>query len=779
MNKRVFEKLEFDKILNMLEAKALSDSGKQAALALTPGKSIAAVRLMQSETLEAESTLMRETKTPMSSFSDISSETARLKTGADLSCRELLRVLGVQKSAKRAKAGLKKQEGSENLLYNIAEPLYYDEAMIRELDNAIISENELADDASAELLSIRRKILRENDGIHEKLNAVIRSTKHKDHLQDAIITMRNGRYVVPVKQEYRRSLSGLVHDQSSSGQTVFIEPMEVVEANNRLRELELEEKAEIARILHEFSEQLREYWQQLKDDLEILTRLDIIFAKASLASSMKASPPQITDEKKLAIKNGRHPLIDVKTVVPVSLYIEDGYSGLIITGPNTGGKTVTLKLTGLMVLMAQSGMFVPADAGTVLPVFTALFADIGDEQSIEQSLSTFSSHMKNITEITKKADEHSLVLLDELGAGTDPAEGAALAMAILEELEFSKSFVLATTHYSEIKAFAMASDKYQNACMEFSVKTLSPTYRLIMGVPGVSNAFEISKKLGLGEQVIDRARRHMSEETVKFEQLIGEAERQREIAQHKQQQAEDFRRTAQSIKDKSNIELEKAKEKSAKIVERANEKALDILKEAKEEAELIITELKQAKAAKQEDINAARKALSDSIDKASGAVSKKPARKSSVKPADISAGETVKLINHGVTATVLKEPRDGKVQVQAGVVKMTVDITEIEPAEKQKQTSRLGGFKRDLGAAVTMELDLRGMNLDEAVMETDKYLDEAFIAGRQEVSIIHGKGTGVLRSGIRDFLRTHPHADKFRQGKYGEGEAGVTIVTIK
>ncbi len=779
MNKRVFEKLEFNKILKMLESKALSDSGKEAALSLKPGININAVRILQSETLEAESTLMREPKTPMSSFSDISSETVRLKTGADLSCRELLRILGVLKAARRAKSGLSKQENSENLLPKIAELLYYDSSLIKELDDAIISENELADNASPELFNIRRRIMRENEGIHEKLNSVIRSSHHKEHLQDAIITMRNGRYVVPVKQEYRRSLNGLVHDQSSSGQTVFIEPMEVVEANNRLRELELAEKAEVERILHEFSEQLREYWQQLRDDLDILTRLDVIFAKATLASAMKASPPQITDEKKLIIKNGRHPLIDAKAVVPVSLYIDDGYTGLIITGPNTGGKTVTLKLTGLLVLMAQSGMFVPADAGTVLPVFTALFADIGDEQSIEQSLSTFSSHMKNITQITKNADENSLVLLDELGAGTDPAEGAALAMSILEELEFAQSFVMATTHYSEIKAFAMANEKYQNACMEFSVKTLSPTYKLIMGVPGVSNAFEISKKLGLGEQIIERARQHMSEETVKFEQLIGEAEKQREIAQQKQQQAEDFRRTAQSIKDKSNIELEKAKQKSEKIVERANEKALDILKEAKEEAEQIIKELKSAKAAKQEDINAARKALSDSIDKTSGAISKKPVRKSGAKPSDIAIGDTVKLINHGVTATVLKAPKDNKVQVQAGVVKMMVDISEVEPAIKEKQLGRLGGYKRELNATVAMELDLRGMSLDEAVMETDKYLDEAFIAGRQEVSIIHGKGTGVLRSGVRDFLRTHPHAEKFRQGKYGEGEAGVTIVTIK
>lgn len=779
MNKKVFAKLEFDKILMGLSEKALSDTGKEAALSLKPGKNVDAVKVLQSQTLEAESIMMREAKTPMSSFSDISTEATRLKTGADLSIRELLRILNVLKAARRAKRGITKQENSKNLLPEMAELLYYDEALIRELDSAILGENELADSASHELLSIRRRIMRENDGIRDKLNSVIRSAHHKEHLQDAIITMRNGRYVVPVKQEYKRSLKGLVHDQSASGQTVFIEPMEVVEANNKLRELELAEKAEIERILHEFSERLREYWEELRDNLNILTRLDVIFAKANLAYTMKASPPTITDEKKLIIKNGRHPLINAKEVVPVSLFIDDGYSGLIITGPNTGGKTVTLKLTGLLVLMAQCGLFVPADSGTTLPVFTALYADIGDEQSIEQSLSTFSSHMKNITNITKQADENSLVLLDELGAGTDPAEGAALAMSILEELSFARSFVMATTHYSEIKAFAMASEVYQNACMEFSVKTLSPTYRLIMGVPGVSNAFEISKKLGLSEAIIDRARQHMSEETVKFEQLIGEAERQRELAERKEQQAEDFRRSAQSIKDKSNIELEKAKEKRKKMIERANEQALDILKDARDEAERIITELKKAQALKQEDINAARSALRGKIDKAAAGTQQKKVKKSKVTADEITVGDTVKLINHGVKATVLKAPKSGKVYVQAGAMKMEVKLTEVEPTEKPKQVRSVGGYKRSLHASVGMELDLRGMTLDEAIMETDKYLDEAFLSGRQEVSIIHGKGTGVLRQGIRDYLRTHPHADKFRQGLYGEGEAGVTIVTIK
>ena len=777
MNAKVLTKLEYDKIRTMLADKTLSDAGRLAALKLMPQKNAEAVKRMQSETLEAEGILMREPRSPMSGFSDIASETARLKTGADIGCQELLKVLSVLKAARRAKKGIPKQDGG--LLHALAMPLYYDNDMINDLDDAIISEDALADTASPELFAVRKKILRENEGIREKLSAIIRSSAHKDHLQDAIVTMRSGRYVVPVKQEHKKSLKGLVHDQSASGQTVFIEPMEVVEANNRLRELELAEAAEVERILHVFSDRLRVYRQELYDDLDILTQLDVIFAKAALAYTMEASPPTITEERRIIIKNGRHPLIGKKVVVPVSLNIDDPYQGLIITGPNTGGKTVTLKLTGLLILMAQSGLFVPADSGTTLPVVSGVYADIGDEQSIEQSLSTFSSHMTNITRIIKAASKKTLILLDELGAGTDPAEGAALAMAILEELEAKGSFVLATTHYSEIKAFAMASDTYQNACMEFNIKTLSPTYRLIMGVPGVSNAFEISQKLGLGGDIIDRARLHMSEETVKFEQLIGEAERQREMAQRKEQQAESFRRTAQSIKDKSDTKLQKAQEKSKKIIDKANEKALDILKDARDEAERIIAELKSAKAARQEDINAARKSLTSKIEGTAASLLKKQPRKSGIKPEDISVGDTVMLLGHGVKAAVLKEPKDGKVYVQAGALKMTVPLAEVILAEKEKKKPvRIGGFKR-AAAKASMDIDVRGMTLDEAIMETDKYLDDAFLSGQTEVIVIHGKGTGVLRAGIRDFLRTHAHVDKYRQGQFGEGESGVTIVTLK
>jgi DNA mismatch repair protein MutS2 len=775
MDQRVLKKLEFDKIRDRLAERAMSAPGRAAAQALMPKTNAAAVKRMQAETLEAESVMMRAAMSPMSGFSDIAGELARLKAGADLGCGELLRVLGVMKAARRARSGLK--ESGAALLWSYAQRLQYDERLMDEMDNAILGESALADSASPELSRIRRSILRENEGIREKLSSIIRSPQFKDYLQDAIVTMRGGRYVVPVKQEHKRHIRGLVHDQSASGQTVFIEPMDVVEANNRLRELELAEAAEVERILRMFSGRCRDIQAGLSDDLAALTALDLIFAKASLASAMKASPPNISDERRVVIKAGRHPLIDPHKVVPITLTIDDGFQGLIITGPNTGGKTVTLKLAGLLALMAQSGLFVPASGGTVLPVFSAVYADIGDEQSIEQSLSTFSSHMSNITRIVKAADEKSLVLLDELGAGTDPAEGAALAMAILERLEQRRCTVLATTHYSEIKAFAMASHAYQNACMAFSLKTLSPTYELIMGVPGVSNAFEISAKLGLEESVITRAREHMSEEAVKFEELIGEAQRRQELAEKKAQQAENDRRTAQSIRDKSDTELKKAQDKAQKLVDRANEKALEILKDAREEAERVISELKAAQG-RQEEINTARRSLNDKIEKASAGLRVKPGVKSDTRPEDLSVGDTVKLLASGVTATVLKVPRDGSVYLQAGAIKLTLPLGEVAPADEEKKVRRLGHVKRT-AVSPGMSLDVRGRTLDEAELETDGYLDAAFLAGLTEVVLIHGKGTGVLRAGLRDYLRTHAHVKTFRPGQYGEGEDGVTVITLK
>lgn len=776
MDIKVFKKLEFDKILHMLCEQTLSSNGKEAALSLKPKADILGANKLLEETLEAESVLMRA-GSPVTSFDDITKETMRLKAGADLQCKELLSTVSVLKAAKKAKLEL--SCGDTKHLSSMAQRLEYDEKIINKLDSAVLNETTLSDNASAELKSIRRRILREGEGIREKLNSIIRSPKYKEYLQDAIITTREGRYVVPVKQEHKRSFQGIIHDQSSSGQTYFIEPIEVVQSNNRIRELELEQAVEIERILHEFSEILREVLSELIENQKILTKLDLIFAKARLAGIMKAYPARLNENGILNIINARHPLIDSRKVVPVSLQIEQSDTGLIITGPNTGGKTVTLKTVGLMCLMAQSGLFVPAAETTTLPVYKKIFADIGDEQSIEQNLSTFSSHMGNITRVMRHADCFSLVLLDELGAGTDPAEGAALAMAILKALKERGAKVIATTHYSEIKAYAMSETSYKNASMAFSLNTLSPTYRLVMGVPGVSNAFEIAKKLGLDESIIADARTFMSKEAVKFEQLIGEAEKRREQAERKQKQAEDFRRSAQSIRDKSDTELKKAQLKAQKIIDKANEKALEILRDARNEAQGVIDKLKKADAFRQEQINAARKTLDKKIENTAANLREVQTTKSGTKREDVSAGDWVRILSHGVEAFVLKLKRDGKVHVQAGAVKLDVALDDIEISADSKNVDSIGGFRKSSIASPGLSIDLRGMTLDEAMLEADRYLDEAFLAGIHEVTIIHGKGSGALRSGIRAFLKTHTHVKSQRPGQYGEGEDGVTVVTIK
>ena len=591
MHKRVFGILEYDKILQMLSAYAHSDTGVKAALLLQPAEDVQETRRLLQETSEAESILYKQPTLPIAAFSDIQTEMQRLHAGASLNCAEILRTASVMKAAKKAKQGV--HADASPLLYRYAQDLYYSDEMIRTIDSSILSEELVSDEASSALRDIRRKIVRENESIKERLSAFIKEPASAKYLQESIITLRQGRYVVPVKQEHKGAVKGLVHDQSGSGQTLFIEPMAVVEANNRLRMLEAEEKAEIERILKQISDELRPFETELKYSVENLTALDVIFAKAILAKAMKAVMPHISEEGVTDIREGRHPLIDPAKVVPVSVKLGGEFKGLIITGPNTGGKTVTLKLCGLLHLMAQSGLYIPAALGTKLTVYKKIFADIGDEQSIEQSLSTFSSHMRNITSILKYADKRSLVLLDELGAGTDPAEGAALAMSILEELENLKAHVLATTHYSEIKAFAMSSGYYENAGMEFDVESLSPTYHLFIGIPGSSNAFRISEKLGLKPWIIERARQHLSEESIRFEQVITEAEEQREKATKERHEIEKIKHTALALSQKLEQDEKKSEEKKDELIRKAREEALNIIKAARQEAEEIIDGLKK------------------------------------------------------------------------------------------------------------------------------------------------------------------------------------------
>lgn len=782
MHKRVFGILEFDKILHKLSGFAHSEAGQEKALALNPAEDRDDVLRLLAQTAEAESITLRQPSLLVSAFSQIHTELKRLKSGASLNCAEILRCAGVFKAAKKAKQGI--YEEASPLLYEYAKDLYYSDEFLRTIDRSILSEDTVSDDASPALRDIRRKILRENETVKEKLNAYIKDPVSARYLQDSIVTMRQGRYVVPVKQEYKGTVKGLIHDQSGSGQTLFIEPMAVVEANNRLRLLEGEEQAEIERILKKISDDLRAYLTELQADMEALTALDLVFAKALLARDMKAVEPHISQEQVLDIREGRHPLIDPQKVVPVSVKLGQDYKGLIITGPNTGGKTVTLKLCGLMQLMAQSGLFVPAAQGTILPVYKKIFADIGDEQSIEQSLSTFSSHMRNITGVLRYADKNSLVLLDELGAGTDPAEGAALAMSILEELEQKNAAVLATTHYSEIKAFAMTSRFYENAGMEFDVESLSPTYRLFIGIPGLSNAFRISEKLGIRQSIIERAKKHLSEESLRFEQVITQAEEQREKAQKERHEIAEIRQKTLELSEKLSGEEKKAEEKKEEILRKAREEAFEIIKSARQEAEEAIGELKKVKFDTAADITRAsekaRKRLAGSSQNLSESL--KPKRSRGIpKTEELIPGAGVTIISLNTKASVVKKPdAKGNVEVQAGMMKLTVKIDDLELANGTQPKALKQRSSVNLAVkSIRMEIDLRGHTIDEALIELDKYLDDAFLSGLNEIAVIHGKGTGALRQGIRDFLRHHPHAEAFREGKYGEGDQGVTVVSLK
>jgi DNA mismatch repair protein MutS2 len=785
MNKRVYKVLEFDKILKMLAGKAVSDSAKILAEKLVPKKELEGASRLMKETVEAESITLRFSNSPITSFSDCSSEIKRLKTQGNLNCKELLRLTGVFKSARTAKANIKRDdEGHVVILPEMAEQLFFDEKFIRKIDSAIIDEDRLADGASDELFKLKRNLGRQNDKLRDKLAGLTKSAGISKYLQDSIVTSRNGRYVVPVKAEHKKDVKGLVHDQSASGQTLFIEPEVVVEANNRIKQLEAEVFAEEQKILAELSSYAAEYTHDFANNMEILAYLDLVFAKAGLASTMKASPPSFNNDGIIHIKEGRHPLVDVKEVVPVTIRIGGEYTALIITGPNTGGKTVSIKTCGLFQLMAQAGLFLPAAGSSTLPVFKSIYADIGDEQSIEQSLSTFSSHMTNIVPILKNAGKGSLVLLDELGAGTDPAEGAALAMSILESIKNSGGYVMATTHYSEIKAFAMAEPGYENASMEFDLKTLSPTYNLRMGIPGLSNAFEISKKLGIEERIIERAKSHMSEERARFEELLNEAAASKKEAEKKIEQAENYKRTSQSIKDKAIIQQEKADLREKEIIRKAKENAAEIIKNAKEEAEEVISGLKKVKLDSEKERTQTIQKARSTLDKSGIELNKglkDLSKNTSLKNQLIRVGDQVKLIGVGTMGTVLKEPDEkGMLYIQAGVMKLNMHMSEIENVlapKKEVNTVTSKVFKSE--SQGKLEVDIRGMNVDEGLMEIDKYLDDVFLSGLKEVSIIHGKGTGKLRAGVHEYLKRHTHVKSYRTGQFGEGEMGVTIVTMK
>lgn len=786
MDKKILETLEYDKITAMLETHARCQIGKERARKLEPLTELAELNAELDLTSEAEAVLFRLGQSPIDEFPDTRDTLKRIKAVSALSMRELLDIASCLRAIRIAKSALTK-EPDQMRLAAMAVNLPSYKFIEDELNRCILNEDEMFDGASLALSRIRRELRVANEKVREKLNSMIRSSTYQQYLQDPIITMRNGRFVIPVKQEYRKQIPGLIHDQSGSGQTLFIEPAAVVELGNTFKKLLAQERDEIERILSELTSMVAPYGEDIYNALILLGEIDLRFAKAQLARDMNAVRPEMNDELRIRIVRGRHPLLDKAKAVPIDIWLGEDFKTLIITGPNTGGKTVTLKTVGLFTLMAQAGMFVPADVGTRLGVFKNVYADIGDEQSIEQSLSTFSSHMTRLVGILKNADDKSLVLLDELGAGTDPIEGAALAMSILETLYGRRSTTLATTHYSEIKAFALARDGMENASMEFDIDKLCPTYRLFIGIPGKSNAFEISKRLGLDDDVINRAKQFLKGEDVRFEDVISGAESQRRIAEQERKLAEQARAELDALRAEVEKEKKKLEETKKGYQAKAREDARRVVADTKREMERLIVQIRSMKSINQSEADRVIQASRDAVRERENALVE-PEKKvvdMSVAPKSVNPGDEVRIVSlENKKATVLKKPdAKGDVLVQAGIMKIAVRLDDLrllnEPAKKGPQTDAAAG-KVTLGdKSVGLSIDVRGKLVDEAIIEVDRYLENAAMNGLNEVMIIHGKGTGALRAGIQSYLKTHRLVESFRQGAYGEGDAGVTAVTIK
>ena len=794
MNKAL-KTLEFDKILDKLSSYTESADVKKRIYELAPYTDIEEARAAQKETTEAMSTLLKLGSPPVNLSADnVLGAVKRTERDGVMHTSELISVSRLLYIARRMKSYLGEAADECAVLHGIEENIITAKQLEDKINSCIVSENEIADDASPELNTIRRKIRNLNGKIRDSLNSMIHSNHYKKFLQDPIVTMRSDRYVIPVKSEYRSEVNGIVHDTSASGATLFIEPMSVVESNNEIRDLQNKEQMEIERILAELSALVAENSHTIFVDYNNVINLDFIFCKGRLSLDMDANEPKLNTEGRIYYKKARHPLIDRNKVVANDIKLGDGYDTLVVTGPNTGGKTVTLKTIGLFSIMAAAGLHLPATDGSEAAIFGSVFADIGDEQSIEQSLSTFSSHMVNIVKILESIDDTSLVLFDELGAGTDPTEGAALAISILEFLRARGVTTVATTHYSELKLFALATDGVENASCEFDVATLQPTYKLLIGVPGKSNAFAISRRLGLDERVIDRANDILSDEDIKFEDVITDLEQNRARAR---QDADEARRMKNELKDlRRQVEAEriKVKESKSRILDEARREAKILVMDAKDEANAIIRDLEKMRqkgittgtfdkktAKMREKLNKRE----DSID-AQMARAAKPKKTYAEPPKDLKPGTLVKIVDMNQEATVLKEPdKNGNVRVQAGIIKMDVHITNLKKAEQSNTKELADKYARSTRAFesksknVSTEVDVRGQTLDEAWMNVEKFLDDCYLAGISPVSIIHGKGTGILRKGIQENLRKHRYVTSYRRGRFGEGEDGVTIVELK
>lgn len=795
MNNKSLHTLEYDKIIKMLEDLALSPLGKEYCHNLLPQSDKEWIETAQRETSDALTHVLTQGEISFSGISDIRGSLKRLEIGSVLGTGELLAISALLNTAGRVKAFFRQSLNdsdetgdSLNERYQLIEPL---SPLMQEIRRCILAEDEIADDASPGLAQTRRKLKTAGDKIHEQLGSILNGSS-RNMLQDAIITMRNGRYCLPVKAEYRSSFNGMLHDQSSTGSTLFIEPAAIVKLNNEIRELEIKEQQEIEKILADLSNQAAEQIFYIDQDFRVLSELDFIFAKAMLSKKMRATEPKFPEENYIEIKKGRHPLIDSKKVVPIDLNIGKDFSLLVVTGPNTGGKTVSLKTTGLFTLMGQSGLHIPAFDGSCLRIFKEIFADIGDEQSIEQSLSTFSSHMVNTVSILKEADEESLVLFDELGAGTDPVEGAALATAILTNLHNRGSIVMATTHYSELKLYALQTTGVENACCEFDVTTLRPTYRLLIGVPGKSNAFAISSRLGLSDDIIEDAKMHVSSDAQQFEDVISSLETTRAQLEQERIKASENRKEISALKKELREKTDKLESSKERILQNANTEASRILNEAKEYADETIRKYtKWAQSDKHiREMEAQRADLRDKLNssQAKASIKKSATKAKTVKASDLIIGTDIKILSLGSTGTVSTLPNDkGDLFVQAGLLRTKVNIKDIEiintpenkPAKSSKKNSGSGNIRMDKASSVYREVNLIGMTVDEAMPVLGKYLDDAYLAHMTQVTIIHGRGTGALRNAVHSHLKRTKYVKSFRLGEFGEGDMGVTIAEFK
>ncbi len=793
MNQKVLTVLEYNKIVEKLAALASSPLGKEKALKLQPSSDIERINREQEETAHALNRLFKKDRVSFAHNKPLHRSIKTLEIGGSISAPELILIADFLDNVRQVKAyGKEEKEEDRDVLTERFEALMPNIALADEIHRCILSEDEIADDASSNLKSIRRNIAATNDRIRSQLNSMLNGS-YRTYLQDAVITNRSGRYCIPVKAEYKSQVPGMVHDQSSTGSTLFIEPQAVVNLNNKIRELLLEEEKEIEIILAELSAKAGEKTEEISANQKLMTSLDFIFAKGRLAMLHNGTKPEFNEDHIINIRRGRHPLLDKDKVVPIDVRLGDDFDLLVITGPNTGGKTVSLKTVGLLTLMGQAGLHIPAGDRSQLSVFTKVYADIGDEQSIEQSLSTFSSHMKNIVAILKNADRNSLCLFDELGAGTDPTEGAALAIAILDHLHSKGIRAMATTHYSELKVYALSKTGVENASCEFDVETLSPTYRLLIGIPGKSNAFAISKRLGLREDIIEEAKKHITEDKESFEDVISDLESSRRTIEKEKREISEYKekiRLQNEAIEKKQSKIENAREE---ILRKAREEAADILKEAKEVADETIGLFRQAgENASIRELEQARDRVrnkqKDNTGKLAIKTGEKPAKQLTAK--DIRLGEDVKILSMGLKGIISSMPDSkGNITVKCGIMNTKAHISDLVLISDNsvntgknrvnKSKPELGKIKMSKSYSISSEINLLGKTVDEAIYELDKYLDDAYLAHVPTVRIVHGKGTGALRAAVQRKLKNTKYVESFRQGEFGEGDAGVTIAKFK